>query len=437
MKTLLLTLAAAGMMAAGDFRAGAARVKITPPNGTPMAGYFHERGSTGVHDELWARALVIESGGQRAALVSCDVIHIPDGVAAEARRLVEKETGIAGTRVMISATHAHTGPEMKGAYAGWVPARIAESVKQAAAELKPARLAAAEGEEKTLAFVRRFHMSDGTVGWNPGKLNPKIVRPVSEPDARVAVVSIAGEDGAVMATYVNYGLHLDTVGGTEISADYPYTMSRLVSGAMGGLTTFTLGCAGNVNHIDVKSARKQGGHGEAQRIGTVLAGEVIRTYGKMEPAEAGGVRVLSEVVRLPLAAHKPEEVEWARGVAAKYGKPGAAPFLELVKAMRVLAVEERKGRPLEAEVQVIALGKEVAWVGLPGEIFAELGVAIRQRSPFKHTVVVSLANGHLGYVPDGKAWGQGNYEVVTARCAEGSGERLVDTAVRLLEEAGR
>ncbi len=436
MKTLVAIMAV-GLAWAGDFRAGTARVKITPPDGTPMAGYFHERGSTGVHDDLWARALVVESGGQRAALVSCDVIHIPDGVAAEARRLIEAETGLKAERVMISATHAHTGPEMKGVYAKWVPARMAESVKRAAAELKAARITAGEGEESTLAFNRRFYMTDGTVGWNPGKLNPKIVRPAGPADGRVAVVSVAREDGMVLATYVNYGLHLDTVGGTEISADYPYTMSRLVSGAVGGMTTFTLGCAGNVNHIDVKSGRKQSGHGEAQRIGTVLAGEVIRTYAKLEPAGAGELRALREVAPLPLAPHKPEDVEWARGVAAKYGKPGAAPFLDLVKAMRVLAVEERGGRPLEAEVQVIALGKDVAWVGLPGEIFAELGMEIRRRSPFRHTVVVSLANGHLGYVPDGKAWSQGNYEVVTARCAEGSGERLVETAVKLLKEAGR
>lgn len=436
-KKTVVALMAWGVLWAGDFRAGAARVKITPPDGTPMAGYFHERGSTGVHDDLWARALALESGGERAALVSCDVIHMPDGVAAEARRLIEKETGLAAGRVMISATHAHTGPEMKGAYAAWAPARIAESVKLALAELKPARLSAAEGEEPTLVFNRRFHMTDGTVGWNPGKLNPKIVRPAGPADGRVAVVSVAGEDGGVLATYVNYGLHLDTVGGTQISADYPYTLGRLVSGAMGGMTTFTLGCAGNVNHIDVKSARRQSGHGEAQRIGTVLAGEVIRTHGRLEPAGDGALRVRREVARLPLAAHRPEDVEWARGVAAKYGRPNAAPFLELVKAMRVLAVQERGGRPLDAEVQVIALGRDVAWVGLPGEIFAELGMEIRKRSPFRHTVVLSLANGHVGYVPDGKAWSQGNYEVVTARCAEGSGERLVETAVRLLQEAGQ
>ncbi len=432
------TLVVLGFMSvawAGEFRAGTAAVKVTPPLGTGMAGYFSFRGVTGVHDDLWCRALVMESGAQKAALVACDVIHLPDGVVQAARALIEKETGLGGRAVMISATHAHTGPEVKGDYAEWLPGRIAESVQAALRSMKPARLAAAEGEEKTLTFNRRFFMTDGTVGWNPGKKNPKIVKPAGPVDARVGVMSVLGEDGATLATYVNYALHLDTVGGTEVSADYPATMERLVSGALGGTAMFTLGCAGNLNHIDVSTARAQKGHVEAKRIGTVLAGEVIRTSAVLEEVKAEPLRVSSAVLELGWAAHKPQEVEWARGVAAKYGQPNAGPFLEMVKAMRVLDVEARKSGPLRAEVQVVAVGDELAFVGLPGEIFTELGMAIKARSPFRHTVVVSLANGHLGYVPDSKAWGEGNYEVVTARVVEGSGERLVDAAVQLLKEA--
>jgi hypothetical protein len=140
-------------------------------------------------------------------------------------------------------------------------------------------------------------------------------------------------------------------------------------------------------------------------------------------------------VRLPLAHHQPEDVEWAKGVAAKFGKPNAAPFLEMVKAFRVLDVEARSGKPLEAEVQVVALGKEIAWVGLPGEIFVELGMAIKRASPFRRTIVVSLANDNLGYIPNGKAYAEGNYEAVSTRCAEGSGEMLVDAASRMLKES--
>src|SRR5262249_53980923 len=88
----------------------------------------------------------------------------------------------------------------------------------------------------------------------------------------------------------------------------------------------------------------------------------------------------------------------------------------------------------EVEVQVVALGRDVAWVSLPGEIFVELGLAIKQDSPFRYTFLAELANGSVGYVPSRRAYPQGNYEVVSARCAEGSGEMLVEAAVKLLKE---
>src|SRR5688572_31140096 len=101
-------------------------------------------------------------------------------------------------------------------------------------------------------------------------------------------------------------------------------------------------------------------------------------------------------------------------------------FLDRVKAFKVLDIAAREGKPHEVEVQVIALGNELAWVSLPGEIFVELGLAIKKASPFRHTMIAELANGSIGYIPDRQAYPQGNYEVVSARCAEGSGELLVE-----------
>jgi hypothetical protein len=109
-------------------------------------------------------------------------------------------------------------------------------------------------------------------------------------------------------------------------------------------------------------------------------------------------------------------------------------FMEKVQAYKVLDVMAREGKPHEVEVQVIALGDELAWVSLPGEIFVELGLAIKKASPFKYTMIAELANGAIGYIPNKPAYAQGAYEVVSARCAEGSGEMLAETAVRLLEQ---
>ena len=103
-----------------------------------------------------------------------------------------------------------------------------------------------------------------------------------------------------------------------------------------------------------------------------------------------------------------------------------------MEAYRIADVEARSDGFIDAEVQVITLGREVAWVSLPGEIFVQLGMAIKDASPFAVTSIHELANGSIGYVPARQAYAQGNYEVISARCAEGSGELLVDAAIEQL-----
>ena len=100
----------------------------------------------------------------------------------------------------------------------------------------------------------------------------------------------------------------------------------------------------------------------------------------------------------------------------------------------MLDIAAKKGNPLEVEVQVIALGNDIAFVSLPGEVFVELGLSIKKASPFKHTIIVELANGSIGYIPNKSAYPEGQYEVLSARGAVGSGEMLVTAALKLLAE---
>ena len=141
-----------------------------------------------------------------------------------------------------------------------------------------------------------------------------------------------------------------------------------------------------------------------------------------------------EIVKLPLADVKPDELQVAKDIISRDGKANAPTFLELVNAYKILDVLDRKGEPIDAEVQVIALGDQCAIVGLPGEIFTELGMYIKSRSPYPYTMVVELANGSIDYVPDRKAYAEGNYEPISARCGAGSGEIMAEKAVNLLYE---
>lgn len=439
---------------AQNFEAGAAWADITPKIGTPMAGYYSERGAEGVHDPLKAKAIVIKSGQVKAAFVSLDLISTIRPTIEEARRLIEQETGIPGSNVMISATHSHTGPIFSGSrrfdaiggshplaqeFTYGLPPLIAGAVKEANGRLRPATVAHGTGIEEGLGFNRRFHMRDGSVGWNPGKLNTNIVRAAGPTDPQVHVVYFQSTAQRPIAAYVNFAMHLDTVGGMHFSADYPFTLSELLARAKGPemLTLFTIGCAGDVNHINVQWPDKQKGQEEAARIGTILAANVLRTFERLAAnATPGPIRSSSEMVQLPLPEILPADVAKAEAVAeAIDAKAQPAPkFMDQVQAFKVLDIEARHGKPQEVEVQVITLGRELAWVSLPGEIFVELGLSIKAGSPFKETIIAELANGSIGYIPTRRAYSEGNYEVVSARCAEGSGELLVASALRQLRK---
>jgi hypothetical protein len=447
--SLLFTALAAAPAFADGLRLGTAASKITPPLGIPMAGYYSPRGSEGVLEDLYAKVAVLDDGQTQVALVVCDLITLPRATVLEARKLIQQQTRIPGSHVMISATHTHTGPalargssrdeldgggnELVRKYTAELPSKIAQAVAEATRRLVPVEVSYASGYEDRMAFNRRFWMKDGTVGWNPGKHNPETIRTVGPIDPEVGVVYFETADAKPVLTYVNYAMHPDTTGGLKFWPDYPGVLARRLAEYKGEemLTIFANGACGNLNHINVEWSDRQHGPEEAIRLGTILAGNVLKTYMDLKPAADGPIRVRSEVVSLPLAPVTEKEVAEAREVIQRGSK---AKFLEQVQAYKALDVAARQGEPWEAEVQVIALGRKLAWVALPGEVFVELGLSIKAASPFRQTHIVELANGSFGYIPNRSAYAEGNYEVVSARCAEGSGEMLVTAAIRMLAE---
>jgi hypothetical protein len=285
-------------------------------------------------------------------------------------------------------------------------------------------------------------MRDGTVGWNPGKLNPNAMTPTGPTDPQVQAIFFEplhkpGVFGAATAVYANFSMHPDTVSGTKISADYPGVLSRLMSGYHGQdcVTVYGNGTCGNLNHVDTSWERRQSGIEEANRIGTLLAAAIFRAEKSPHPFATGAaIGVKSVSVPLSVDSVPPEQVEMARETVRK-GAAGAVPtFMQLVRANRLLDLAARDGKPIPAEVQVVSIGRHVAWVGLPGEVFVELGLALKKRSPFRHTMIATLTNGNWGYIPDRRSYAEGNYEVESSRVEPGSGEKLVDAAVELLEE---
>lgn len=450
-----LVLEIAWPLRASELKLGAAAVPINPPLGIGLAGYYHERGNEGVLDDIRAKAMVLDDGGTRVAIVVCDLISMPKWIALEARKLVETQTGIRATNVMIAATHTHTAPvlfrewsrddfdgggtPLSKEYSHTLPRLIADAVAAANERRQPARFSVAKEREGQLAKNRRYWMRDGTVSWNPGKLNPRIVRPAGpiDPEVGVFYAETTAAKPAPLLTFVNYAMHPDTTGGTRISADYPGALARALALNKGPdmLTLFANGTCGNINHTDVQWVGVQSSPQEASRLGAVLAAAVFKAYPRLQPlTNAGPLRVRSEIVTLPLPRFTPRELEAAR-IDARTAKDNTRDgFMKLVRAHRVLDTAAREGKPVEVEMQVIALGRDVAWVAWPGEMFVELGLSVKAGSPFAHTYNVELANGAIGYIPNMSAYPEGNYEVESSRVAEGSGEKLVASALRLLAE---
>ena len=172
-------------------------------------------------------------------------------------------------------------------------------------------MSSAAGREERLSFNRRFFMKDGTVGWNPGKLTRTSSAPPGRSTRTCRSFTFETADGGKpLATYVNFAMHLDTVGGLRVSADYPARAGGRPAKVKGPemVTVFAIGTCGDINHIDVNSPDPQKGPEEAARIGTILAGEVIKTYARMKPVTTGPLRCEREVVKLPLPAVTPGEL---------------------------------------------------------------------------------------------------------------------------------
>jgi neutral ceramidase len=425
---------------------GAAEVDITPPRPMRMAGSFHERVSTGTKDPLKAKALVFAQGDVRAALVFCDILGVPVGVSFRARRQAAARTGIPAAHILVAATHSHTGPLYFGPlhrifheragekdphafdYAGFLAGKIEEAVAAADAARRPARLEAGRVRVDGLAFHRRFRMKDGTLRTNPGAQNPDILEPAGPVDPDLGLLLARDADGPLAALSV-FALHCDTTGGTEFSADFP---GALAAGLRDGLSTrlvscFGAGACGNINHIDVSTKERP----RPEAIGARLARAAVAQVPRLRPV-APALAVTNTRVDVPLQRYPADQVDHARQNKEKVGGK-ELPFLDQVRICSILHLQELP-TVLPLEVQAFRLGPDVAVVALPGEIFVELGLALQRRSPFPTTLVVELANDAPAYIPTRAAFEAGGYEVVNSRIEPGGGERLVDAAVRLLED---
>ncbi|GAA3409281.1 neutral/alkaline non-lysosomal ceramidase N-terminal domain-containing protein [Paenibacillus hodogayensis] len=426
---------------------GVCELDITPSLGSTIPGYFNDRKSTGIIDRLYAKALVVENDGSAVAFVVLDTIKVRKDVAENVRRRVGETTGILPERVMISATHTHTGPAVATttflsadeSYLEWLAVKAADAVAIAYNGRREARIGFGAGHETDIAFNRRYFMKDGTLRTNPGIGNPDVDRPAGPIDPEVGVVRIDDADGRPMAVVTNYAVHTDTVGGTEYCADFPGELSVALKKALGEQTVslFMMGASGNINHYDVLHgkleyyAKPQSRH--YMKMGRILAGEVLKVREKIFTSSEARVEERKAFVKLRYRQPTPEQIAEAQANLTGYPEG----HVERNFAKELLEAARLGEGTAEAEIQTVAVG-DLAVVGLPAEMFVEFGLEIKGGSPFGLTLINELCNGIVGtYVCTREAYRLGGYEPrITSnnRLQEDAGELFVDCALGLLRE---
>ena len=460
----LLVLTLMLLPSGDDLYVGAAMVEITPPVGYRMAGGYNEVISRGVHDPLYAKAIAWRQGETEAVLVVCDLCSMGREQSDPIRQRVSERTGIPVSHVVISATHTHGGPEYYGPlrdighqvsidqtghdpheaidYLELLVDRIETAVATARERAIPVAVEVVVPRGPGIAFNRRFHMRDGSVVCNPGKKNPEIVRPAGPVDEEFPGLLFRDlathQPGSSLSVFP---MHVATFSAdSSFGADFPGVLQeRLVERyGTGFVSVFGEGTAGDTNHVNVDSAEPEDGRTERTRIGNALAEAFIRGEDKLQSAGPPKLTVASARVPIPLIEVTEAELLSAQNLMQKsvVGHESTE-FLTAVAAWRALNTKTLRARGdanLQDEVQVIRLSDDVAIVTLPHEVFVELGMAIKQQSPFKHTLVISLANDIDFYVPTLKAFGEGSYEVTTSSYKPGGGELLVEGAVQLLKD---
>jgi hypothetical protein len=442
------------------FRAGAATVDISPTRLPALinGGFLEQRAET-VRDRLQARALVLDDGATRLAIVVVDSCMLPRELIDQAKQRAHERTGLAVDRILVSATHTHSAPSAMGAlgsrpdpdYVAELPGRIAEAIARATADLEPAEMGWAVGDDFEHTHCRNWirrpdrilpdPFGDRTVRANmhPGYESPDVIGPSGPVDPALSVLAVRSPQGRPLAVLANYSMHY--FGAAPVSADYygrfATQLSRLITGnddkGQAGapfVAMMSQGTSGDQHWMDYARPRTTITIDAYAEAVAAKAHEVYRTI-TFHPSAP----LAMAETRLTLGRRLPDErrLAWAREIMAGMGDRVPRNQQE-VYAREALYLHDEPTR--ELKLQAIKIG-ELAIVAIPNEVFALTGLTIKAQSPLVPTFIIELANGSEGYIPPPELHALGGYNTWPARTAglEVQAEpRIVAGALALIEQ---
>lgn len=435
------------------FNVGSAETLITPQAGCELAGFAARNGvCTGVHDDLYATALVLTAHGKTVALVSLDVIAVTQAFTRSVREAISASRGIPPENVFVFATHTHCGPVTLNHF--FNPGQGVNDEFLASARQGAVAVLEKAFDERREAVVRAGMVSVVDVAVNRRNQNGKPV------DEQAGVMIVEDLDGSVTAALVNYACHPTVLGADtlQFTRDFPHYLERALHKHLGGKVTvlFLNGALGDLNIGHKSALTAVGGSSpsrtfeKAQEIGESLARQVISGISSLE-LEHAEVVCEHATVRLPLKPYAPAETMHNSVSAAeqnlKRTEEAQAPNQEPSSAVLqsrcdvlFARIEEffacshaqHKLTALEIEVAAVKIGN-TGLVVLPGEPFVEIGLRIRQDSPLPRTFVAGLANDYIGYIPTAEEAELGGYEVVASQVLPEAAVLIQNSAHELLQ----
>ncbi len=427
------------------YKAGIAKIDITPPPGLMMEGNARVEGAKGVHDPLFCRVLAIGDGRQSVLLISLDICAVKNDQAKKIRQELAGRTGLPEGNILVAAIHNHAGPatdlfyESDPAYMGDMFKRAADAGKAALSSMTDVTISLGTGICDDMAHIRRIRMKDGSLCMNWEGLDPAQAEgPVGRKDSEIILLNFDSPEGERIATLVNYANHPAVLAGDNFlySRDWPGVLVDGLEEHFGGVAIFFNGATGNINHIDIYNPEQGRGFSEVDRLGYMLLKAVIPVAESASPISDGEVRAVAGEIEIPHRRISIEALAHARKILARNkGKKEALVdgLSESVYASELFKLAEMQDSPAVIPLQVIAVG-DVAIAAIPGEPFAELALDIKSESPFSKTLVTSYANGYQGYIPTREAFAEGGYEVVPTSLSSSLDEGAAETVVSALLE---
>jgi hypothetical protein len=444
------------------FRAGAHAQDITPLKfPVSVNGGMQDRQATAAHDRLHARCLVLADGKVKLAIAVCDSCMIPREIIDEAKRLASKATGIPTSHMLISATHTHTAPTVGGVfqsepdpdYVAYLPTQIAKGIERANANLAPARIGWGVGKDPTQVFNRRWRMKPGTiqadpfgrttdqVKMNPGYQASGLIEPAGPIDPDVSILSVQHKDGRPMCLLANYSLHY--VGGVQpLSADYFGAFAERIQQLLEAnhkdppfVGIMSNGASGNINNINF-GGPAPGARKEFEQI-RVVADSVARAahaaHQKIQHRDWVSLAAAEEELDLGVRLPSEEDLVRAKEILAQAKGPVLKTLPEIYARETVLLANYPP--KVRAKMQAFRVG-ELGIAAIPCEVFVEIGLEIKQKSPLKPAFTIELANGYNGYLPTPEHHQLGGYETWRARSSYlevDASTKITRSVVRLLE----